>query len=223
MITTLNYIDIDALERSTVKQTPYPHTVIRNLIREDKLKAVCDAFPDLTDGGVFNCNEDNTTDALAAFIHELHAGEMRQWLEEHFQVDLTDKPVMATLRGLSRAKDGRIHTDSKDKIITLLIYLNPDWHQSEGGSLRILRSDNIDDYADEVQPEAGTCVIFKVTDNCWHGYKPFIGTRRQIMFNFLVSDTALKRHKSSHRLSAFVKKIKSHLSHTSINTHSHST
>lgn len=207
MITTLNYIDVDTLQDTQVSQQPFPHTVIKNFIHPSKLKEVCDAFPELSDGGSFNCNEDNTRGALAHFINELHSDEMRNWLEERFDIDLQDKPIMATLRGLSRAKDGRIHTDSKDKIITLLIYLNPDWNESEGGNLRVLRSENIDDYADEVKPEAGTCLIFKVTDNCWHGYKPFVGSRRQIMFNFLVSDTALKKHKSSHGLSAFMKKL----------------
>ena len=207
MIKTLNYVNIDALADAAVKQEPYPHTVIKNFIQADKLQAVCAAFPELSDGGVFNCNDTNTQDALAAFINELHDDEMRSLLSEKFDVDLKDKPIMATLRGLSRAKDGRIHTDSKDKVITILVYLNENWTH-DTGNLRVLRSDNIDDYADEVTPEAGTCLIFKVTDNCWHGYKPFIGSRRQIMFNFLISDSALKRHKSSHGLSAFVKKIK---------------
>lgn len=208
MLKTLDYINTHSLDDATIEQTPFPHTVIRNLIQADKLKAVCDAFPELSDGGVFNCNDDNTTDALAAFIRELHSDKMRHWLEEKFDVDLQGKPIMATLRGLSRTKDGRIHTDSKDKVLTLLIYLNPDWDHTEGGNLRILRSNNIEDYSEEVPPKAGTCLIFKVTDNCWHGYKPYVGPRRQIMFNFLVSDNALKKHKSSHGLSAFIKKIK---------------
>ncbi len=203
----LNYVNIEALEKAQIHSSPYPYTVIHNMIQPDQLAAVCDAFPQLSDGGVFNCNDSNTHDALAEFIRELHAPQMRDLLAKKFEVNLKDKPIMATLRGLSRSKDGRIHTDSSDKIITLLIYLNPDWQQ-DTGNLRILRSDNIDDYADEVSAKAGTCLIFKVTDNCWHGYKPYIGQRRQIMFNFLVSDTALKRHKSNHRLSAWFKSIK---------------
>jgi SM-20-related protein len=209
--TTLEYIDTDTLDKTEVKQAPYPHAVIKNMIHKDKLDAVCNAFPELTDGGSFNCNDENTQGALAEFINELHSDEMRTWLENNFDIDLEGKPIMSTLRGLSRAKDGRIHTDSKDKVITLLIYLTQDWDNDDGGNLRVLRSDNIDDYADEVRPEAGTCLIFKVTDDCWHGYKPFVGTRRQIMFNFLVSDAALKKHKSSHGLSAFMKKLKSKL------------
>lgn len=207
MIKTLDYINTDALDSAVIKHDPFPHTVIKNLIAADKLDAVCQAFPELIDGGVFNCNDENTQDALASFINELHDDTMREWLSTHFDVDLKDKPIMATLRGLSRAKDGRIHTDSTDKIITVLVYLNKDWN-NDTGNLRVLRSNNIDDYADEVTPEAGTCLIFKVTDNCWHGYKPFVGERRQIMFNFLVSDNALKKHKSSHGLSAFMKKLK---------------
>lgn len=207
MIKTLTYIDTHALESSVIRNDPFPYTVIKNLINTDKLAAVCEAFPKLTDGGVFNCNDTNTQDALASFINELHDEQMREWLSMKFNVNLKDKPIMATLRGLSRTKDGRIHTDSKDKIITILVYLNQGWKHTTG-NLRVLRSENIDDYVEEVIPEAGTCLIFKVTDNCWHGYKPFVGNRRQIMFNFLVSDNALKKHKSSHGLSAFMKKLK---------------
>ena len=48
---------------------------------------------------------------------------------------------MVTLRGASREKDGRIHTDSTAKRVTVLLYLNPDsesWAKQEG-CLRLLR------------------------------------------------------------------------------------
>lgn len=204
----MNYIDPNALDQTTIQQSPFPHCVIKNFIKADKLQTVCDSFPHLIDGGIFNCNDENTQGPLAELIQELQQPTMRNWMANHFGVDLDNKPVMTTLRGYSREKDGRIHTDSKDKIVTVLIYLNPNW-EAKGGKLRLLRSNNIDDYANEVTPEAGTCIIFKVTDNCWHGYLPYIGPRRQIMFNFLVSEQALKRHRSNHGLSAFMKKLKS--------------
>ena len=67
------------------------------------------------------------------------APEFQATIAEKFEVDLVDKPKMYSLRGYTRSKDGRIHTDSKDKIITVLLYLNENWSQ-EGGKLRVLRS-----------------------------------------------------------------------------------
>ena len=49
-------------------------------------------------------------------------------------------------------KDGRIHTDSATKIITLLLYMNPGWEMAEG-RLRLLRGPaDLDDYVREVTP-----------------------------------------------------------------------
>ena len=57
---------------------------------------------------------------------------------------------MITVRGQSDGKDGRIHTDSATKLITVLLYLNPGW-EAAAGRLRLLRgADDLDDYAAEV-------------------------------------------------------------------------
>ena len=210
MTENYEYINHNALEQCIVNQHPYPHAVIKNFIRPDKLEGIYRDFPNLDAGGVFNCTDNNTFGELAAFIQELKDESLRLWLNKKFNLNLTNLPTMTTLRGYSRKKDGRIHTDSKDKVITALIYLNPTW-TAKTGQLRLLNSHNIDDVVEEVTPSAGTCVLFKVTDNCWHGYKRFEGSRRSIMFNYLITDKAAKRHKSSHFFSAKIKKLKSML------------
>ena len=40
--------------------------------------------------------------------------------------------MVTTLRGYSRKKDGKIHTDSKTKILTVLLYLNENWLDING-------------------------------------------------------------------------------------------
>jgi SM-20-related protein len=55
-------------------------------------------------------------------------------------------------------RDGNIHTDAANKIITVLIYMNPTWEQS-GGRLRLLRSpDDIEDVLVEV-PSISPCAV----------------------------------------------------------------
>src|SRR6202035_4817786 len=94
------------------------------------------------------------------------------------------------------AHDGKIHNDSTSKIITVLLYLNPDWDDA-GGRLRLLRSrDDIDDVAVEVPPSDGTLVAFLRSDRSWHGHLPFEGERRVIKFTW-INDS------SNHRLGRF--------------------
>ena len=79
---------------------------------------------------------------------------------------------MCTVRGYLQRKVGSIHTDSKTKIITVLLYLNDDWSH-EGGRLRLLRSGtDLEDYFAEVPPTQGTLLVFRRADNSWHGHKP---------------------------------------------------
>ena len=40
---------------------------------------------------------------------------MKNILEEKLNVDLSNSEIVTTLRGYSRKKDGKIHTDSKSK------------------------------------------------------------------------------------------------------------
>jgi hypothetical protein len=118
---------------------------------------------------------------------------------------------MVTLRGRSREKDGRIHRDSDDKKVSLLLYLNEDWpHQA--GNLRMLRSpDDLESTVAEIPSRAGSLVVFEVTPNGWHGHHRFVGERRVLMLNYMVSRAALERELKRHRFSAKVKTFKKRL------------
>ncbi|WP_171496387.1 2OG-Fe(II) oxygenase, partial [Acinetobacter bereziniae] len=126
---------------------------------------------------------------------------------DKFDVNVMEHPMMITLRGYSRQKDGRIHSDSKSKLLTILIYLNESW-DAPNGRLRILNDDkDINNYVAEIGAGPGSLVAFKVTDNGWHGYIPYEGQRQSIQINFLTSEKANAKHKFFHGLSAKVKKI----------------
>ena len=121
-------------------------------------------------------------------------------------VDLKDAQVITTLRGFSRLKDGQIHTDSKTKILTVLLYLNPNW-DSNIGNLRLLNeNNNLNNYIKEISSSFGNLVAFKVTDNCWHGFMPFEGKRLSIQLNYIYPKS-LNMHKIRHKLSASFKKL----------------
>ncbi|MEZ5648122.1 MAG: 2OG-Fe(II) oxygenase [Alphaproteobacteria bacterium] len=94
--------------------------------------------------------------------------------------------------------------DSKDKIITVLLYLNAAWG-TEAGRLRLLRNNrDLEDYAAEVPPDAGTLLIFQCTPQAWHGHKPFEGERRVIQLNWVASSYYVWREQFRHRLLGLV-------------------
>jgi hypothetical protein len=96
-------------------------------------------------------------------------------------------------------------------VVSLLLYLNEDWPHKTG-NLRMLRSpDDLESTVAEIPSTAGTLVIFEVKPNGWHGHHRFVGERRVLMLNYMVSASALAREEKRHRFSAKVKGIRKRL------------
>ncbi len=115
---------------------------------------------------------------------------------------------MYTVRGFVREKDGSIHTDSETKIITVLLYMNERW-ENDAGRLRLLRSGaDLEDYVAEVPPYGGTLLVFKRSDNSWHGHKPASGPRRAIQLNWVTSQEVVDHEQRRHQISTKFKKFK---------------
>ena len=162
-------------------------------------------FPDIDSGGSFP--SDNLKEGeLKKLVEELEGDEFKAILENKLGVNLKDAEVITTLRGFSRFRDGKIHTDSQSKIVTVLLYLNKNW-DNEIGNLRLLKKNNdLNNYIQEISSEYGNLVAFKVTDNCWHGFMPFEGKRLSIQLNYIYPKS-LNMHKIRHKLSASFKKL----------------
>jgi len=200
-------INLDAVKAADVAEAPFPHFVAGNVLRHTTLEEVGKDFPPITKPGVFPLSELRYGDAFADLIDDIRSQEFEVLLSEKFAIDLAGLPLMITVRGHCQKKDGRIHTDSIDKVVTCLLYLNEPWHQP-GGRLRLLRNDHdLEDMIAEVPPDGGTLVAFKRSDNSWHGHHPFEGERRYVMFNWVRSGAALDRNLRRHVLSARLKRL----------------
>lgn len=199
-------LNLHALAGSQLQQQPFPFFVVDQSLVPDQVGAVMRDFPAIDNGGSYTLDDLKTGPVFDALIEELNGPEFRKLISDKLDLDLSTLPMIVTLRGVSRAKDGRIHTDSKSKIATILIYFNEPW-TADTGKLRILNSDNMDDMVAEVTPNAGTLLAFKVTDNCWHGYPPFEGVRRSIQINFVADDAAVKKHHNRHGWTARIKRL----------------
>ena len=200
-------LKLDALKNAEVSHTPYPYFIVENALADSEVQAVIQDFPKIEQGGSYNIEDVEIKPNFDRFLKSLDTPEFRQILTDKFDVNVMEHPMMVTLRGYSRQKDGRIHSDSKSKLLTVLIYLNESW-DAPNGRLRILNNDNdINNYVTEINAGPGSLVAFKVTDNGWHGYIPYEGQRQSIQINFLTSEKANAKHKFFHGLSAKVKKI----------------
>ena len=200
-------LNFELIKKAEINSDFYPFFTIQDVFlnKEDHKKITTD-FPNINKGGSFTSDSVSYGESIQSLIDCLEGDKMRSILESKFQVDLTDKPVVSTFRGYSRIKDGKIHSDSKTKIITVLLYLNENWDASNGLLRMLKEKDNIDSYITEIPASMGSMVAFKVTNNCWHGFIPFEGKRCSIQLNYLYKE-ALSQHKIRHKLSSFFKKL----------------
>lgn len=198
---------LDAIENSPISRQPFSYFTTDAVLDHQALASIQHDFPAIAGPGVFPLSALSFGPAFARLIDEINGASLRTIMERKFEVDLSDKPLMITVRGHCQRKDGRIHTDSKDKIVTCLLYLNEAW-QASGGRLRLLRDGHdLHSVIAEVPPDGGTLVAFKRADNSWHGHAPFEGPRRYVMFNWVRSHSALGKNLLRHKLSARFKRL----------------
>jgi hypothetical protein len=200
------YLDLSALARATRVDQPFPYLIVPGFLLPGGRAAIAAAFPEIREPGSFPVGDLDFGARFRDFLAELEGPGFRSGIERAFDIDLTGRPTMVTVRGHARPRDGRIHNDSRTKLITVLVYMNEAW-EAEGGRLRLLRSpDNLDDVVAEVPPQAGTMLAFRVTENSWHGHLPVTGPRRVVQLNWVESAAVVCRERARHGVSARVKR-----------------
>jgi SM-20-related protein len=203
--------DLEAFRAAPLEREPFEYLVLREFVKPDALCRINSDYPRIMHSGSFPLDSVKFGPGFQDMVNVLESEEFRKAFEEKFGVDLTGRPSTITVRGRCGAHDGKIHNDSTSKIITVLLYLNPDWDDA-GGRLRLLRSrDDINDVAVEVPPSDGTLVAFLRSDRSWHGHLPFEGERRVIQFNWVNDRSNQRLALFCHRLSASVKHLLSSL------------
>ena len=204
----MNYCDLAALERTPLERDPFEYVVVPDFLRSDRFPEVLSDYPEVPGPGSHPPAELSIRGHFEALIEELRGPEFQTTIERKFEIDLTDRPTMYTVRGFVWEKDGEIHTDSVTKIITVLLYMNERW-QEDAGRLRLLRSPNdLEDYAAEVPPYGGTLLVFRRSDNSWHGHKPFVGPRRAVQLNWVTTQDVADHEQLRHQFATKLKKFK---------------
>ncbi|MBN9442701.1 2OG-Fe(II) oxygenase [Bosea sp. (in: a-proteobacteria)] len=208
MPTAYSCIDIDSVRNARTEREPYNYLVASHVILPDAVGGLRRDFPDIRETGFFPEEDVERHGAFASLLEEMKGREISEIVSGKLDIDLVDKPKMITIRKLSAAKDGRIHTDSEAKIATLLVYLNDAWQDSPAGRLRVLRNGtDFEAMAEEISPVTGSLFAFRRADNSWHGHTSFVGERRVVQMTWLRSQADVDRKKSRGSLSHFFKKV----------------
>jgi hypothetical protein len=204
----MGLLKLEALAQTPLQTDPFDYLVVDNFLDEASRSSILGDFPQMPDPGSFPLSEVEVGPGLQALFDALDGPEFRAAIERKFDLDLSGKPTMFTVRGRCDARDGRIHTDSKKKIITVLLYLNEGW-QEDGGRLRLLRNgEDLNAAAAEVSPAFGSLLVFRRSDRSYHGHETYVGPRKVIQMNWVVSDGVAAWEQLRHRISAAAKRLK---------------
>jgi len=207
----LRYFNLEAFRTTPLTREPFHYVIVPDFVREQVRTRIIADYPRISERGSYPVGQRAYGAAFQELLDELEGDEFRQAFEEKFEIDLSVRPIMTTVRGRCSAEDGQIHTDATSKIVTVLIYMNPGWHDS-AGRLRLLRSANdLDDVVAEVPP-TWSLLAFKRADNSWHGHKPFEGERRVVQLHWVKSQWYQRIQTWRHQKSALAKRMLGSLS-----------
>jgi Rps23 Pro-64 3,4-dihydroxylase Tpa1-like proline 4-hydroxylase len=178
-------MNLAVFDNTPLQREPFDYMVAEGVISPENLEGLNRDYPEIDKPANYSPEALTYGPSFQQLLDELDDPEFERHVAEKFGVDLTGAIKTITVRKFSEPSDGNIHTDHWSKIITLLVYFNPEWTQ-EGGKLRFMRSANdIEDYAAEVPPLGGTVLAFRRSNRSFHGYKPFDGERRMVQMSWV--------------------------------------
>jgi SM-20-related protein len=202
----LKTIDLSVLKSAPVAAAPFAHFQGANILKADMIDAMGRDYPKLTSAGYLTLREIQPEGAFAEFLDELQGPEVADAVSNLLGFDLRGRPLLTTIMKLSPKRAGRIHTDGKVKLATMLIYFNRTWTAGSAGAIRALKSEtDMDDYVAEVEPLMGNFFGFLRSDHSWHGHLPFEGERRVVQITWLESEEAVERKKRNNAVAQFFK------------------
>ena len=193
-----------------VREAPFHFLVARDQLPQAAAVDLDRDFPKYSSAGFFPYEEKDCGPSVNALIHELIDPAVASAVGARLGIaDLGQYPTLVTLCRYLNKRHGTIHTDSKSKVATALLYLSPSWPDISEGCLRFLnRIDDIEDLAaPEIRPLYGNFVVFRRAENPFHGHLPHEGERRVIQIAWLTSIDEKLRKTQRGKLSRVFKKL----------------
>lgn len=193
---------------ATITAQPFPFLVAHDLVGPCDADALDRDFPRYAEAGFFPYDANECGESICDLVAGLTTPAFARAVGKPLGLpDLDRHPCLVTLCRSLNKRHGTIHTDSRSKIATALLYLNRDWPDTSAGCLRFLvRGDDIEALAaPEVRPLYGTFTAFARRDNSFHGHLPFEGERRVIQVAWLTDTDALARKAKRGRFTRWLK------------------
>ncbi|PPQ29147.1 2OG-Fe(II) oxygenase [Rhodopila globiformis] len=204
----LKMIDEAAVAAGVLRHDPYDYCYIDHALPERLKEEVLADAPTIPDRGSYALPDLVRGPKFDAVIQDLLSDRFRHLVEEKFDIDLSKRPPYIVMMGNTTGhyNEGYAHPDSKHKIITVLLGFSREWPH-ERGKLRILRSEDREDYAFEYPPEFGKMMMFRVCDHSWHGFLPQKAQRMSLQLCYVDSESYIRAEYVRHRVSAYVKSV----------------
>ena len=204
----MSLINLSAVREAQPSSDPYNFLLASKFLKEYAVDELRRDFPVIDKPGYLTVDEVKLHGRFKQLIDELEGPELAEELSRKFGQDLHAYPRLTTIMKRSQPKYGSIHTDGPSKVMTMLVYMNDEWQQDEGGRLRVLYDEkNYEPYKLEVPPTMGTMFAFLRSDNSWHGHLPFSGERRVVQIAWVKSQADVDRKKKHNKMAQFFKGI----------------
>lgn len=193
-----------------VATEPFRFLVAPRQLDDAHRQALVGDFPRYGSAGFFPLEPADCGPLLRSLIGEMRSPAFADALGQRLGLQaLGSHPTIVTLSDAVNRRHGTLHTDSRSKIATALLYFNDAWPHGSAGCLRFLANgDDIEaTVVPEIPPLYGTLVAFARADNSWHGHLPFEGERRVLQIAWLTSEDELLRKQQRGRFSRWLKKL----------------
>ncbi len=201
-----NYLDAKAIDEAELRTDPYDFSFVEHAIPAACKDEVLKDAPVIPFRGSYAVPHLSFGPRFKAVIDDLESPRFRQLVERKFDMDLSRCPTTIVMMGNTTGNynEGYAHPDSKHKIVTVILGFSAEWPHDKG-RLRVLRSDDRNDYEFEFPPEFGKMLMFRVCDHSWHGFLPQKGERMSLQFCWVDSEAYAASTYRRHRISALVK------------------
>jgi len=193
-----------------VRDQPFAFLIARDQLPTAAAAELARDFPRYPNAGFFPYEARDCGPSVNRLVGDLTSPAFANAIGTRLGIpDLGDKPNLVTICRSLNKRHGTIHTDSRSKVVTALVYLNESWPDISEGCFRFLnRIDDIDDLVvPEVRPLYGHLVAFRRADNSFHGHLPHEGERRVIQVAWLTSEEEKLRKTQRGKLSRLFKKL----------------
>ena len=204
----LTMLDEAAIAAAPLQRDPYDFAFVESALPPALKTSVLDDAPDIPDRGSYALPDLRYGPRFAAVVRDLLSPRFRSLVERKFDMDLAPYPPAIVMMGNTPGhyNEGHAHPDSKHKIVTALLGFSREWPY-ERGRLRVLRSEDREDYAFEFAPEFGRMLMFRVCDHSWHDFLPQKGQRMSLQLCYVDSEWYVRKEYLRHSVSAFAKSV----------------